>query len=204
MHSNPDKQKQDSLIQNALNDGSAFDLFERLLEESTHADHFTVVDVYQFSARAEELGPEFFSNHANGILLSGEIAASDNVIEYKRSEVGSLIRYETSSTVEGIILVDYLEKAASQMTLNNAQIVELERLLNKAGKSLGVTLPSVPTPTFEEQREVILHMALEALQAKPKHFHQKFQERMLAAGTPVVIDYKEFKDYLPKAVFPDK
>jgi hypothetical protein len=203
MAPHPDALSQAALIQSAIDDGRGIKLFEEMLKESTHDDHFSVVGSCYFAARTADFGNEWLYNSANGILLYLKIAESDKVITYTKKEVGSLIRFDGGAPdSEGMILADYLETEASKMSLNDAQIVELEYLLNKVGKTLGITIPSVPLPTEEDMRVVLFELALEAMKAKPKHFHQKFLDRMLAKGAPASINYKDFQKYLAQELTP--
>lgn len=197
--------QQTALVQSAIDDGRGLNLFQEMMEESNQQDHFTVIDSCYFSARTADFGSEFLSNTANGILLYLKISEFDDVITYTKKEVGSLIRFDGGAPdSEGMIRADYLETAAAKMSLNDAQIVELEYLLNKVGKTLGTTIPSVPLPTEEEMRAVLFELALEAMKSKPKHFHQKFLDRMKAKGKPSSISYKEFPIYLTQELSPEK
>jgi hypothetical protein len=106
-----------------------------------------------------------------------------------------LIELGTASNVEGIALVDYLHKIPSMMTLNEAQIVELEQLLNKAGDTLGMSVPFVPPATEEEKVAVLQKLALSVLQTKPKVHYQKYLDMMKAAGKPVTMTQQEFLQF---------
>lgn len=197
--------QQTALVQSAIDDGRGLHLFQQMMEESKWQDHFTVIDSCYFSARTADFGSEFLYNSANGILLYLKISEFDDVITYTKKEVGSLIRFDGGGPdSEGMIQADYLETAASKMSLNDAQIIELEYLLNKVGKTSGATIPSMPLPTEDEMREVVFELALEAMKAKPKHFHQKFLDRMKAKGKPSSMSYKDFPDYLTQQLSPEK
>lgn len=197
--------QQTALVQSAIDDGRGLDLFQEMMEESNQQDHFTVIDSCYFSARTADFGSEFLYNSANGILLYLKITEMDDVITYTKKEVGSLIRFDGGGAdSEGMIQADYLKAEALKMALGDAQIIELEYLLNKVGKTSGLSVPSMPLPTEEEMREVVFELALEAMKAKPKHFHQKFLDRMKAKGKPSSISYKDFPEYITQELSPEK
>jgi hypothetical protein len=118
-------------------------------------------------------------------------------IKFKRKEVGSLIRYRGGS-FEGCILTDYLISTTSKMNLDNAQINELERLLNKVGRSLNAPLPPVPQATDKDMEDALTEMALEIIRSKPQHFHQKYLDTLAARGTPAALTKKDFHDLAEK------
>lgn len=179
-----------------MSNGRALGFLEKLMEDSTEEDHLVAIGRKVYMDRAPELDPSFADDIGTALVLETYLRDSEKVVVYRKREVGSLIRFEsgTPGTVESMALVDYLHRIPSMMTLNNAQIVELELLLNKAGRTLGIDLPDVRPATEEEKLEALteLGLPLATIQAKPRYSHAKFMDMMKAKGIPVAMTPKEF------------
>lgn len=185
---------QGQVCETLMGNGAAFWLLEKAMEDATKGDHLTALSRHIYFMKVPSLDPSLIWTHSTAVFLLGYLKESDRVITYEKKEVGSLVRFPsgTAGNEQGIALVDYLLKVPSMMTLNDAQIVELEYLLNKAGETLGVTLPVVHSATANEQEAALRAVAFSALQAKPKVYYQKYLDELKARGTPVTMTREEF------------
>lgn len=187
---------QRQICETLMSNGRALGFLEKLMEDSTEEDHLVAIGRKVYMDRAPELEPSFADDIGTALILENYLRESEKVVVYRKREVGSLIRFEsgTPGTVEGMALVDYLRRIPAVMTLNNAQTVELELLLNKAGQTLGIDLPDVRPATEEEKLEALteLGLPLATIQAKPRYSHAKFMDMMKAKGIPVTMTPKEF------------
>jgi hypothetical protein len=184
---------QRQVCETLMNNGQALEFLGKLMEDATKDDHLVAVGRRVFVEHAAELDPSFVGDLGTALVLEVYLRESDKVIVYKNKEVGSLIRFDTNvPSAEGMALVEYLLKLPSRMNLNPAQLHELESLLNKAGESLGIDLPDVRPPSVEEQEAAVRQIILSEMKAKPQHFHQRYNDSMKLAGTPVTMTQKEF------------
>lgn len=183
-----------------IKNGQAFAFLEKLMEDRTKEDHLIAVSRKAFMAHVSELDPVFAANIGTALTLEAQLRQSVKVVSYQKREVGSLIRFEgkVAGTADGIALVDYLVKVPALMTLNSAQIVELEFLLNRAGTTLGIKLPKVRPATEEEKVATLeeLGLPLTVIQAKPRPAYEKFKDLMKAKGIPVNMTPKEFAAFI--------
>lgn len=193
--------QQKKIIEGIINDGSIY----RGLESSMKARErdgyllpWHTQTAYNFSSL---FAGDFMRDYSLRKTILEVLEERGELIFYNRKEVGSLIRYNGGS-YQGCILADYLISATSTMNLDNAQINELERLLNKAKKSLNITLPVVPKPTDQDMQNMLISLALEVIKSKPKHFHQRYLDNLSAQGTPSDIGYKEFHSFAEKVFTP--
>lgn len=190
-------QQQQNSIDKVIKDGSASKaLVSRLqdYEKDGYLEAWPRIGSYGIFSRLN-LG---FSNDYRLVeALMEALEERGIVIKYKRKEVGSLIRYRHGS-FDGFIPVDYLISVTSTMNLDNAQINELERLLNKVGRSLDTDLPSVPQPTNQEMEEAMKTMVLDVIKSKPMHFYQRYVDLLAAQGTPISINKKDFHAFAEK------
>jgi hypothetical protein len=187
---------QNQVCETLMGNGRALAFLAKLMEDSTKEDHVAAIGRKVYMERVPELDSSFAENIGTALVLETYLRDSAKVVVYRKREVGSLIRFEsgTPGTVEGMALVDYLHRIPSMMDLNNAQIVELEFLLNRAGETLGIDLPVVRAATEEEKTATLreLGLPLASIQAKPRYSHAKFMDMMKAKGTPVTMTPKEF------------
>lgn len=183
-----------------MDNGSALGLLGNLMARSAKDDHLVAIGRKAYMDHAPELDPSLEHDIGTALVLEAYLRKSKKVVVYQKREVGSLIRFEsgTVGTADGMALVDYLIKVPSMMTLNNAQIVELELLLNKAGETLGIDLPDVCAATEEEKVATLeeLELPLESILAKPRAPHAKFIDMMKAKGIPVMMTPKEFIEFV--------
>jgi hypothetical protein len=191
---------QGQICKTLMSNGQALAFLEKLMEYSTKQDHLVAIGRKAYMDHAPELEPSFAESIGTALVLETYLRASDKVVVYQKREVGSLIRFEsgTAGTIDGMALVDYLVKVPAMMNLNNAQIVELEFLLNKAGVTLGIDLPDVRPATEEEKLAALteLELPLTSIQAKPRASHAKFMDMMKAKGIPVSMTPKEFAAFV--------
>lgn len=187
--------EQPEIISELVSNGSAKKYLDVLSRESAMADHFSPIDRGIFLDRKEEIDDYLHYDLGAAMVLMVVLPKRDDVIEYSYNEVGSLIR-----AGDGIISSDVLLEESEKMTLNNAQLHELERLLNKKGRSLDIDLPVVPLPTEEEQYRAISHLSFSDIQKYPRRYYNIFVQDMLIAGTPVSMKAKEFKEFAKKVL----
>lgn len=185
---------QSQVCETLMKNGGAFWLLDKIMEYSTEEDHLTAISRPIFLMHVPLLDNSLVWLQSTASHLLIELKESEKVIAYEKKEVGSLIRFPmgTVGNEEGFALVDYLLKVPTIMTLNDAQTVELEYLLNKAGETLGTVLPVVHSATVEEQEAGLREVALFALRTKPKAYYQQYLDEMKAKGTPVTMTQKEF------------
>lgn len=187
--------EQPEIISELVSNGSAKKYLDTLSRESAMRDHFSPIDRRVFLGRKEEIDDYLHYDLGAAMVLTVVLPQRDDVIEYSYNEVGSLIR-----AGDGIISLDVLLEESKKMTLNNAQIHELERLLNKKGMSLEIDLPVVSLPTEEEKYRAISHLSFSDIQKHPRRYYNTFVQDMLIAGTPVTMKAKEFKEFAEKVL----
>lgn len=191
---------QRQVCETLMDNGRALGLLGKLMAYSTKDDHLVAIGRKVYMDHAPELDPSLEQDIGTSLVLETYLRKSEKVVLYQKREVGSLIRFGsgTVGTADGMALVDYLRRIPSMMTLNNAQVVELESLLNKAGQTLGIDLPDVRPATEEEKLATLEELALplESIQAKPRASHTKFLDLMKAKGTPVIMTPKEFTAFV--------
>lgn len=184
--------------------GKDLEFLGKLMTDSTKDGFFLAIDRRVFMDHAHELHPSFADDLGDALIAEVYLRESEHVVVFPKKEVGSLFVFTpgTVGTIEAIALVDYLLKIPSMMSLNNAQIVELELLLNKAGKSLGIPMPHVRPATYEEMVAGLhkIGLTLESLRAKPRAFYNRFVDVMKAEGIPVSMKSKEFLPFAEEAL----
>jgi hypothetical protein len=183
-----------------MDNEQALAFLENLMVKHTRADHLIAIGRKVFMRHAAEIDASFERDIGRALVLERYLRNSPKVILYQKHEVGSLIRFESSAvgSADGMALVDYLVKVPSLMSLNNAQILELESLLNKAGKTLGIQLPAARVATDEEKIAALdeLGLPLPSIYTKPRPSYEKFMEILKAKGTPVTMTPKEFAAFV--------
>lgn len=176
-----------------MDNGHAFEFLENVMEDLRKEDRIVALDRYVYLQNIKKLDALFAYDTEAALILNIQMHKSERVVVYQKKEVGSLFRFNDGySNATAMVPVDYLFKLPSLMTLNNAQIVELEFLLSKAGETLGTPLPAVVPATDEQQKAVLLELALSVLRAKPKRSYDAYVDTMKAAGTPVTMNQTEF------------
>lgn len=179
-----------------MSNKQALALLENLMVQHTRADHLIAISRKAFMRHVTEIDSSFSREIGRALILERQLRNSPEVILYQKHEVGSLIRFESSAvgSADGMALIDYLFKVPTLMRLNNAQIRELESLLQKAGKTLGIDLPTVRDATDADKAAALaeLDVPLSSIYAKPRPAYEKFREIMKIKGTPVTMTPKEF------------
>lgn len=200
MHRNAQSQFCDALIA----DGSAYDFIGMVMEETMKEDHLPAITREVYLNHAPKLHQRLSYDHGTALILLILLEDSERVIHYEKKEVGALIRFPKGATgnARGIALIDTLYKLPSLLNLNDAQILELEALLNKKGQSLNIDLPVLRSATDDEQEKGLFALALSVLEAKPKVSYQTYVDQMKAAGTPVTMTQKEFLAFAKEKLRP--
>lgn len=193
--------QQQTAIDKVIADGSAYKALEGHLTTYEHDDYLAAWPRMGFYSIFGRLNHGFTNDYRLAEALMETLEERGILVTYKRKEVGSLIRYKAGS-FDGCILVDYLVSVSNTMSLDNAQINELELLLNKANRSLNIDLPQVPQPTDQDMEKALMAMALETIRSKPQHFHQKYLDHLAAKGTPKDINKKDFHAFAEKVFTP--
>lgn len=180
-----------------MSNGKALAFLDELMRKNTYDDHLVALTRKVYMANVPDLDPSFATDIGTALVLESYLRSSGRVIIYRKAEVGSLMRFTDSAiagTTEAIAPIAYLAEIPSMMDLNNAQIVELELLLNKTGKTLGIDLPIVRPATEDEKVATLeeLNLPLASIHAKPRASHAKFMDMLKAKGTPVSMTPKEF------------
>lgn len=179
-----------------MNHEQALAFLENLMVRHTRKDHLLAVGRKAFMRHAAGLDASFSREIGRALILERYLRNSPEVVKYQKHEVGSLIRFESSAvgSADGMAPIGYLLKVPALMSLNNAQLRELELILQKAGKTLGVELPTVPAATDAEKAAALdeLGLPLPSIYAKPRPAYEKFREIMKVKGTPVNMTPKEF------------
>ena len=195
-----EKMRKNYLAGLPMDNAQALAFLENLMVQYTREDHLIAVGRKVFMRHVGDINRSFAHDIGRALTLERHLRNAPNVILYQKHEVGSLIRFESGAvgSADGMALLDYLLKVPTLMTLNNAQVNELEFLLNKAGKSLGVELPTVRAATDEEQVAALteLGLPLMVIYAKPRPAYEKFREILKRRGTPVTMTPKEFVAFL--------
>lgn len=199
-----DGMEQKDIVQALISNGSAMDYLKKLSHESAVNGYFTAIDRTVFMENDSQLDDYLkFDEAASLIIMIRLEEAQENVISYKNKEVGALIRFpHRYPNDEGIIHTDVLIEEAGKMELNPAQLAEAEKLLNKVGRTLGLDLPDIPAPTDQEKYRAISHLTFNDIQKKPRRYYDIFVGDMLAAGTPVTMTAKQFREYAEKVLKP--
>lgn len=179
-----------------MSNEQALTFLENLMAQYTREDHLVAVSRKVFMRHVGEINESFARDIGRALALERHLRNSPAVILYQKHEVGSLMRFETGAvgSADGMALLDYLLTVPALMTLNNAQLNELESLLNKAGKSLGIELPTVSAATDAEKIAALAELGLPllAIYAKPRPSYEKFREILKTKGTPANMTPKEF------------
>lgn len=116
-------------------------------------------------------------------------------VEFSRKDVGALFHYERGN-YKSFITTEYLMKLAQTRNLNDAQLHEVEHLLNKAGRSLGMNLAPVPTATEADLKEALFTLILNEIEGRPKYFHQNFLDTLAQKGIPVDMKNADFHKFV--------
>lgn len=190
--------QQKQIIDGIIKDGSIYRALESSMKDRERDGYFAPWH-WQTSYRINsKLENEFARDYSLRKTIIEVLKERGEIIFYNRKDVGALIRFN-GGNFQSCILTDYLVSTTSTMNLDNAQINELERLLNKANRSLNISLPPVPAPTDQEMEDTLLEMALETIRSKPQHFHQKYLDSLAARGTPVAaLNKKDFHIFAEK------
>ena len=194
---------QSQVCETLMDNGHAFEFLGNVMEITTEENYLPALTRSVFLAHVANLNPLFEHDIGTALMLESHLRASNKTVVYQKREVGSLICFPRGyvSTAEGMALVDFLYKIPTMMKLNPAQIVELERLLNKAGETLGFPMPSVRPATEYEKKAILTVLASSAkLRAKPRAFYRDFMDAMKAAGTPVVMTPKQFSLFVEETL----
>lgn len=195
--------EQNEIVKTLIDNGSALRYLERLSREAIKTDHLTAIDRTVFLEKVESLDEYLKFDGGASLIIMILLEKDKKVIPYTNKEVGALIRFNHRwPNVEGIFHVDVLMEAVKKMTLNPAQLSELERLLNKIDRTLGFDLPEIPLPTEQEKYEAIQHLTYRDIEKKPRRFYEIFKADMLANGTPVTMKAKQFREYAEKVLKP--
>lgn len=181
---------QPEIINILLENGAAYKYLEMLSYDSFKDGYFSPVDRQVFLYRSEELDSYLKYDIGAALVLMVRLPEQKDVIAYSPKDVGSLIL-----PGDGLITADVLMQTTRKMSLNNAQVHELEHLLGIIGRSLGISLPPVPLPTDEEKYEAIKHLTLADLTKHPRKHYKIFIEKMLRDGTPAKMNIKEFHEF---------
>lgn len=183
--------------------GAGFKYLEMLAKEAVEKDHFRAVNRSVFWSNEARLDDYLPYDSGTTLLLWSYMMKQTGIIAFKSGEVGSLIRFDHFDPHDdGVIPVNVLWEETRNMELNNAQINELERLLIKAGRSVGFPVPPVPEATESEKIAVLSRYGLDYIEKKPRRSYNEFVREMLIAGTPVSMTYKEFHEYAKKVLNP--
>lgn len=198
-----DKLSQQQIVDNLITTGAAFKYVEMLAKESVEKDHFRAVNRSVFWENHERLDDYLPYDPGTTLVLWIHLLKQPDIIAFKAEEVGSLIRFNHFDREDdGVIPVNVLWEETRKMELNNTQINELERLLGKAGRSVGFPLPPIPEATEAQKLAVLSRYGLDYLAKKPRRSYNEFVREMLIAGTPVNITYKELHEYAEKTLKP--
>lgn len=189
--------QQYQIVDTFLADGRGRQVYDEVCRESVRENYFVPVTEYEYVQKLEQVDSYFkYDLGAAGIIETLITYENPELISYTNREAGALIRFNHNSlTAIATMSPDILLEEAQKMDLNNAQVVELERLLNKVGRTLDITLPVVPSPEVEDVRKVLEEITLKVIEAKPGRGYNIFRRRMLEAGTPVNMKSKEFVVY---------
>lgn len=123
------------------------------------------------------------------------IVAHGEGVTFGRKDVGALFRYNLGHHTS-FVTVEYLIALPQRMTLNEAQLHEVEHLLNKADRTLGIALPPLPAPKDDEMREALFGLFMDEISERPKFFYQNFVDAMARKGTPVDVVNKDFQSFV--------
>lgn len=187
------KQIADTLVSN----GKAYGFLAQAMEDTFTGQHLTAVTKSDMLSKLPSVTNSSQRNVEIRWELVDALKASAGVVLYEKKEVGSLILYPKNRTpTQGMALVDYLLQLPMRMDLNEAQTLELERLLNKVGTTLGIPMPTLPTVTPEQHKAALTELAVMEMLAKPTRFHQLYLDKMKAAGTPVTLTRKAFNQMI--------
>ena len=189
------------IIAGIIADGSIYRGLEDSMQKREQDGYFLPWHVNTAYRIVSKWGTHFDRDYSLQKRILDELQERNEIIFYNRKDVGALIRFK-GGNYPSCILVDYLIAATNKMNLDNAQINELERLLNKANRTLGVTLPPVPKPTDAEMQDALRHLMLEVIKSKPKHFHQRYLDALSAQGSPVEMNSKDFHEFAEKTLTP--
>lgn len=134
-------------------------------------------------------------NYGNGMLKSlRNLVDAGEVIEYTRRDVGGLFRY-INGNHHAYVTVSYLLVLPYRRKLNDAQLHEVEHLLRKVDRTLGMDLPTLPDPTDADIKEAFASIVRERMMANPVRFYRDFTETMTRNGTPINLKQKDFKKF---------
>lgn len=188
---------QNQVCETLMNNGKALTFLDELMNKSANDDHLVAISRKVYMANVPDLDSSFATDIGTALILESHLRSSREVVVYRKTEVGSLMRFTDAAiagTTEAIASIAYIAQIPSMMDLNNAQVVELEMLLNKAGKTLGIDLPVVRPATEDEKIAALeeLDLPLASIHAKPRASHAKFTDIMKAKGTPAKMTPKEF------------
>lgn len=129
---------------------------------------------------------------ANSQSMWKNIVSHGEGVDFGRKEVGALFRYRDGNYTS-FVTTEYLMKLPQRMNLTDAQLHEVERLLNKAETSLGYDLAPLPAAKDDDMKEALFALLLDAIEDHPKIYHQKFLDSMARKGAPVKVATKDFK-----------
>jgi hypothetical protein len=113
-------------------------------------------------------------------------------INFGRKDVGALFRYSRGNHTS-FVTTEYLMNLPKRRNLTDAQLHEVEHLLNKADRTLGAALPSLPTATDQEMKDALFSLLMVEIEKKPRYYYQNFIDAMAQKGTPVDLANKDFK-----------
>lgn len=188
---------QSKICETLVSNGKALNYLGNVMERTAQENYLPAVTRKAFLEDVSSLDPSFEHDIGTALVLECHLRNSDKTVVYRKREVGSLIIFPRGnvSTEEGVALVDFLLKVPSMMTLNPAQVIELEYLLNKAGETLGFPMPTVRSATEYEKKAILNELASAKLRTKPRAFYRDFMDAMKAQGIPVSMTQKQFSQF---------
>lgn len=189
--------QREKIVSEIITEGNIYAALANSMQRYERGDHFSPWHVSTSYPLESKWSSYFSLDYALQKLLLDELHARGEIIFYNRKDVGALIRFK-GGNFPSAILTDYLISATNKMNLDNAQINEVERLLNKVNRSLNIALPDVHKPNDAQMQEVLRNLMLEVIQSKPKHFYQRYLDALSAQGTPVEMTSKEFHSFAEK------
>lgn len=123
------------------------------------------------------------------------IVAHGEGVTFGRKDVGALFRYNQGHHTS-FVTVDYLLALPQRMNLTEVQLHEVEHLLHKVDRTLGITLPPLPAANNEDMKEALFALFMDEISDRPKFFYQNFIDAMARKGTTVDVANKDFQSFV--------
>lgn len=124
------------------------------------------------------------------------LVEAGELVEYGRKDTGALFAYDKGDTRLSYATVNYLLNLPCRRKLKDAQLHEVENLLKKAGRSLEIDMPPLPSATDTDIMDAFAIVIKKRIMDNPVIFYRELMDTLNRNGTPIDLKQKDFKKFV--------